>query len=52
VYIATMEESRAAEESRYFENVDATRADRPFNYPAPFRISLFLLSQSLFRFHT
>ena len=33
VYIATMEESRAAEESQYFENVDATRADRPFNYP-------------------
>jgi len=30
---ATMEESRAAEENLYFENVDATRADRPFNYP-------------------
>jgi len=30
---ANMEESRAAEESQYFENVDATRADRPFNYP-------------------
>ena len=30
---ATMEESRAAEESQYFENVDKTRADRPFNYP-------------------
>jgi hypothetical protein len=28
-----MEESRAAEENLYFENVDATRADRPFNYP-------------------
>jgi len=32
-YFATMEESRAAEENQYFENVDATRADRPFNYP-------------------
>jgi len=33
VYIATMEEDRAAEENLYFENVDATRDDRPFNYP-------------------
>jgi len=32
-YIATMEESRAVEENQYFENVDATRANRPFNYP-------------------
>ena len=28
-----MEESRAAEENTYFENVDATRADMPYNYP-------------------
>jgi hypothetical protein len=32
-YIATMEESKAAEEDLYFANVNATRADRPFNYP-------------------
>ena len=32
-YLASMEEDRAAEENLYFENVDATRADRPFNYP-------------------
>ena len=34
-YLATMEEDRAAEENQYFENVDATRADRPYNYPDP-----------------
>jgi len=28
-----MEENRAEEENLYFANVDATRADRPFNYP-------------------
>jgi len=28
-----MEEDRAAEENMYFANVDATRTDRPFNYP-------------------
>ncbi|MDR2039437.1 MAG: hypothetical protein LBQ60_16060, partial [Bacteroidales bacterium] len=33
VYTAGMEESNAAEETRYFENVDNTRADRPYNYP-------------------
>ena len=32
-YIATMEESKAGEEDLYFANVNATRADRPFNYP-------------------
>jgi RHS repeat-associated protein len=32
-YRATMEEDRAAEENRYFENVDKTRADLPYNYP-------------------
>ncbi len=32
-YIATMEESKAAEEDLYFANVNTTRADRPFNYP-------------------
>ena len=32
-YLATMEESRSAEENQYFANVDATRADRPLNYP-------------------
>ena len=32
-YIATMEEDRAAEENQYFENVEATRADMPYNYP-------------------
>ncbi len=32
-YMATMEESKAAEENLYFENVESTRADRPYNYP-------------------
>jgi len=32
-YWASMEENRAGEENLYFENVDVTRADRPYNYP-------------------
>jgi RHS repeat-associated protein len=33
VYTASMEESNAIEETKYFNNVDNTRADRPYNYP-------------------
>ncbi|MDR1154256.1 MAG: DUF6443 domain-containing protein [Bacteroidales bacterium] len=33
VYMATMEESKAATEGPYFANLDETRADRPYNYP-------------------
>ena len=32
-YLATMEDSAAAHEDMYFANLDATRADRPYNYP-------------------
>jgi hypothetical protein len=33
VYMATMEESKAAMEGPYFANLNETRADRPYNYP-------------------
>ncbi|MDR1155051.1 MAG: DUF6443 domain-containing protein, partial [Bacteroidales bacterium] len=33
LYMATMEESKAATEDTYFANLDETRADRPYNYP-------------------
>ncbi len=33
VYTATMEENKASEENLYFNNLDNTRADRPYNYP-------------------
>ena len=32
-YRATMEESTAGQEREHFENVDASRTDRPYNYP-------------------
>jgi RHS repeat-associated protein len=33
LYMATMEESKIAEEDPYFANLSETRADRPYNYP-------------------